>query len=334
MANHMAESHGFRHDHGFEERHHGRHRRRHRHGRDRDHRFDHDDRHRDHWPEPHWEPGAVDLAMCRPAPLIGTALMEWALYKQRLWDFKCRFMQAALFWPGERWAFEHEPWHHEWHPEPDHDDDCGEDEHCDDDRCEEPKCHPCHPCRPRCEPEHCCERRDTTNISIHARPGDVLNKTILLENNSPREVTVTPEADHWVDAEGGTSATSIVITPAVQSLAPNEAKEFKLSISVNVPPLKGGRAYFTRIRLTGCSAEPVSVALHVEPETRIDAFALVDRCRPSRSGFVEFCEQDEKPCRRERADCCGKRCRRCDHDCDDRRRCERVWLPPTRGRCH
>lgn len=85
------------------------------------------------------------------APPFGMAIAQWALYRQRVWDFRFRFVRAALSAPfmfeRRAWrAFEHEPWRHErW---PDHDRD-----RCDDDRCERRDCCHKHDCEER---SHCC----------------------------------------------------------------------------------------------------------------------------------------------------------------------------------
>src|SRR5436309_1590934 len=82
-----------------------------------------------------------------------------------------------------------------------------------------------------------CERREHehrqgADIRIDSRQGDLRHKVILVENNSPRAVTIAPEAEPWMDAHGTSVPTTVTFEPKAQDLAPGEAKEFRLAILV------------------------------------------------------------------------------------------------------
>jgi hypothetical protein len=295
---------------------------------------------REPWREEWRGPVMFDLAVVKPL-MIDVAFRRWAYYRH-IYDLGYRFAEAALrtpvlaerfvegrlrpeeywrrgeeCWPEKRWRREEECWSEKR---------CEERQHCF--GCGRPK------------RDCCCERRDTTDITIRARQNDVVNKIVLVENNSPRSVTITPEADLWVDPSGALIKSLVTMDPAQLILAPGEAKEFMATITIDVPPLAEGRAYFTRLQLTGSSAPPVSVALSVEPQSRIDYLASVEQGRPQRGSLVEFCEEPKRfhfeYCEPRR----GRRGRRYWHRPDPCRtwerppRCERVWLaPPYGARC-
>jgi hypothetical protein len=163
----------------------------------------------------------------------------------------------------------------------------------------------CH-CRCEYKPHHhrhpdCCG----ADLKIETRIGEVRQKMILVENNSPRPATITLEADPWLDSSGtqvgGTAerVSSIVFDPATVTLATCQSASVKATINV-ADPLQAGRSYFSRIYLRGCSRPPISVELCVAPDTRIDYYAECESCRPRCGHFVEFCEEDHEcdQCRR------------------------------------
>jgi hypothetical protein len=275
-----------------------------------------------YWPKLYWGPSVLDLAIDKSL-LLGAAVLQRAPYLGfRLAELAEGAVLAPLFaWREEECWFEPRRLKHREEEE----------------------------CRPEPKYEKRTYHRSSVDIRIRSREGDVRDKVILVENNSPRQVTVTPEVDPWVDASGTTFPTTITVNPTSLILEPGEAKVFTAKISVTVPPLAGGISYFTRIHLKGSSARPISVELSVMPQGRIDVLALTDPCRPRRSGFVEFCEERlEERCERprhRRFDPCFPRrepwgpwhhwrgydpSRFWDHP----RRWERVWLaPPLGARC-
>jgi hypothetical protein len=155
---------------------------------------------------------------------------------------------------------------------------------------EEPRCQRCG-CR---ESECGCHRRGTADIRIEARAGDVRTKVILVENNSPVDVTIDLEADPWMDASGASVGPIPPMTfqPPQLKLAPREALESTATINVTAPPFTAGMSYFTRIQLKGSKAKPISVELRVEPLNRIDFYSQTDPCRPVRGQIVDFCYDD------------------------------------------
>jgi hypothetical protein len=261
--------------------------------------------HRPHyWPNLYWGPSLLDLAIDKSL-LVGAAVLQRAPY---LGFRLAELAEAAVLTPLFPWRAEEE-WGPEW-CRPEHRKECGPEwcrpEHRKE--CGPEWCRPEH--RKECwpewrRPEHRYEKRThhrrSVDIRIESRQADVRSKVILVENNSPRKVTVTPKADPWMDASGATFDTTITFAPPSLDLEPGEAKVFTATVTVPVPPLAGGVAYFTRIHLEGSSARPISVELSVVPQGRVDVLALTDPCRPRRSGFVEFCEERiEERCERPR----------------------------------
>jgi hypothetical protein len=156
--------------------------------------------------------------------------------------------------------------------------------------CPERECR-CHhreaPRCPRCgcrESECGCRRRGTADIRIEARAGDVRTKVILVENNSPVDVTIDLQADPWMDSCGASVPLIPPVTfePPQLKLAPREARESTATINVAAPPLTAGMSYFTRIQLKGSKAKPISVQLCLEALNHIDFYAQTDHCIPRR----------------------------------------------------
>jgi len=283
------------------------------------------------WPDWRCWPGVFDA---RPS-LLGAAALHWPPYYRHVCELGVRVAEAMLLKPllwervawgnAERWRHRPHWWEqdcHEEHNGP------GCEEQCEGCGCDKTEC--------------CCEKRRSVDLRIESHAGDVRNKVILVENNSPRQVTVAPEAEAWIDASGTTVASTVTFSPGSHDIAPGEAKEFKATVVVSVPPLEGGVSYFTRIHLKGCSARPISVELHVEPVGRIAVVEVTDPCRPRRGGFVEFREEYCGPPRRCRRDCCeSDRCEPrfwggkgpCRHSYP-RGRWQSFWLAPLLGiRC-
>ncbi len=111
-------------------------------------------------PERHWRPSAFDLAIGEHLP-IGATLLQWAAYKQQLWDFRCRLVRAAL------WGFEDECRPDGWWPEPDRWWPDHERYRCGEYRCE--RC-----CRP--ERDCCCEERHRRDYPKGRRDAGIRNE--------------------------------------------------------------------------------------------------------------------------------------------------------------
>ncbi len=279
------------------------------------------------WPLCGLGPSLVHLTLAKPYLLMATAA-QWLSYYRHVSELGLRFSEMLLYKPliWERFAWDQRRWeygphhpHHDGHPE----EECRRDPDCHEEwergKCEE-RCERCGRERHAC----CCERRGGVNLRIVSRAGDVRNKIILVENNSPHLVTVTPEAEAWMDASGATSPSTVTFSPGSQDIAPGEAKEFKATIVVTVPPLQEGLSYFSRIHLKGCGARPISLELCVEPAGRMGYIACADPCRPRHSGCVEFVEECREPPRRHRYG--GDPCDSWHHH----RRWDPFWLPPLR----
>jgi hypothetical protein len=279
-------------------------------------------------PERYCGPTLFDLAVAKRYQL-GTILLTGASWLQRpsfpsLCSIGFRLSEAGLltqalkqsFWRTARWEDPYRWGGERYWPEREERRcrECGcREEEC---RCghrEERKCHHCgcreeecrcghreerrcHRCG--CREEDCrCGQRGSTDIRVEARKGDVRDKVILVENNSPRDVDIVLEADPWMDSTGASHPTTITFDHAGLHLAPGEAREFTATIAVTDPPLTSGVSYFTRIHLKGSGAKPISVELCVEPLNRIDFYAQTDPCRPRRGRFVDYChESHERHC--------------------------------------
>ncbi len=152
--------------------------------------------------------------------------------------------------------------------------------------------------------EHGHERHkdcSTADLSIETRIGEVREKVILVENNGPREATITLEADPWMDDSGQqVPGASIVFTPASVTLKHCETAQVRARITVS-EPLVAGKNYFSRIHLRGCARRPISVELRVAAENRIDLYTECESCRPGCGEFVEYCDES----------CCEEGCGRC-----------------------
>lgn len=200
-------------------------------------------------------------------------------------------------------------------------------------------------CNCRCEHKHQHEHRhecSTSDIKIETHLGEVRQKVILVENNSPHPVTITLEADPWLNAVATANQASIVFNPPSVTLAHCETAQVTATISVN-QPLEAGKVYFSRIHLRGCGRRPISVELCVASEKFVDYYAECETCRPRCGKFVEFCH--ESSCDE------GCSCSKCrsrgwdpfgwlnlfDPHCHwfDECRCERFMLPNLlgMGRC-
>jgi hypothetical protein len=185
--------------------------------------------------------------------------------------------------------------------------DCEEQERED---CGEERCEKC--CRSlrhcRCAHEEKCQ--GTSDIRIEARMDEVRETVILVENNSPRPIVVTLEADTWMNVWGAQVEGTITFTPPTLTLASCESLESKARMEVK-SPLDGGNVYFTRIHLKGSCARPISVELNVKAQTSIDYWAKCDPCRRSCGHYVEVCNEccDDPRCEKchPRREECGPR---------------------------
>jgi len=133
----------------------------------------------------------------------------------------------------------------------------------------------------------------TADLKIDTRLGEVREKMILVENNSPHTATITLEADPWLNIAGAQAGASIVFDPPTVTLEHCKTALVKATINVN-QPLEAGKSYFSRIHLRGCSCCPITVELCVASENRVDYYAACDSCRPRCGHFVEFCHECEE----------------------------------------
>ena len=314
---------------------------------------------------PYYVPNLLDLAIAKRYEfgslfLLGASCLQKAT-DPYLWGLGYRFAEAARltqavkqsFWQTLLpWPWAARPWEvrrgeercercgcreEECRCEHREERECREEHRYHDDR----RCHKC-----GCLEEDChCGCHGASDLRLGARKGDVRSKVILIENNSPRTLTVTLEADPWIDSSGTTVPTTITFDPAQPLvLAPGEARESTAKVTVS-DPLASGVSYFTRIHLKGSCGKPISVELCVEAQNCIDIYAPTDPCRPRRGSFVEYCHEPDR-------DECYERERHHHHHrydpCDPWRRgfadpcrfwygsqyIRRFWLtPPLGSRC-
>jgi hypothetical protein len=167
--------------------------------------------------------------------------------------------------------------------------------------CHPPQRHDC--CSPHCHPDchcHCHAKplefhRPSTDLFLKAREQEKRVSSILVRNNMPDQVTITPQADPWRDAVGHpVSGTAFQFNPASFPIDPREAKSFLAIAEIDPTKLEGGKVYFTQIHLEGSRAKPLTVGLSVIRDTHYDAYATTDPCR-SRGRWVEVCHEPDYP---------------------------------------
>lgn len=169
-------------------------------------------------------------------------------------------------------------------------------------------CHEPAPCR------HAGRLQATTDIKLETQLGERRIISLLVENNRPRESTVTFRAGPWLNAHGQATAIPVEFTPASATLKPGETVGVRAAITL-AEPLEADMAYYSEIIIEGCSVRPITICVLVQSRNCGARYVLCDECRPARGRFVEYCCD----CGCESACGCGD----C-HPCDPHRH----WFDP------
>lgn len=146
----------------------------------------------------------------------------------------------------------------------------------------------------------------TTDIKLETQIGEQRVISFLVENNRPKEATLTFKVGPWLDAEGHAAAIPVEFTPATATLKPGESVGVRALVKV-AEPVEAGMVYYTEFILEGCSVRPVTIGMLVQSGSCYAHYVLCDECRRPRGRFVEYCDD----CGCERTGGCGG-CRHCD----------------------
>jgi hypothetical protein len=158
-------------------------------------------------------------------------------------------------------------------------------------------------------------------LSIKARENETRISSILIENNMPDAVTITPAVDPWRDALGHpVNGSEIEFDPLSLHLETRGSGTITATTEIDPANLQGGNIYYTQIRLEGSRAKPLSVSLTVVRAARHDVFVKTDPCRSQTMRWVEVCCEPDDPWWQ-----CCQECGRSPCCCGSRKKAHRWW---------